>query len=71
MAEETIDFGNFGRKILVNPAVVMQVMEVFCRSSSRVQATLLGKVYSSSVEILEAVPISLAENNHSVLYANY
>lgn len=62
MAEETIDFGGFGRKILVNPIVPLQMLEVFCRTGNRVQGTLLGKVYSSAIEILEVVPISLGDS---------
>lgn len=60
MADEIIEFGPFSRRVLVNPIVPLQILDVFCRTNSRVQATLLGKVYSSSIEIVEAIPISLA-----------
>ena len=63
MAEESIDFGNFSKKILVNPAVPLQVLEIFYRNAHRVQATLLGKVYSNAIEILEVVPYALCDSN--------
>lgn len=49
MAEESIDFLNLNRKIIINPAVTLQVLDIFCRNQTRVQATILGKVYSSSI----------------------
>lgn len=49
MNEEVIDFGNFNKKILINPAVILQILDIYYRNSSRIQATLLGKVYSSSI----------------------
>ncbi len=61
MTEEAVDFGGFSKQVKINPAVVLQILDVFCRNGSRIQATLLGKVYSSTIEILEAVPISIAE----------
>lgn len=52
MAEEPIDFGNFNKKILMNPVVPLQILELYYRNNARVQATLLGKVYSNTIEIL-------------------
>ena len=67
MAQESIDFGNFSRKILINPAVVLQILELNYRNSLRVQATLLGKVYSNAIEILEMVPVGLCEQNQVIV----
>ena len=62
MAEELIDFGNFSKRILVNPIIVLQILDIYYRNScNRVQATLLGKVYSNAVEILEVVPVGICE----------
>lgn len=61
MAEESIDFGNFTKKIVVNPAVPLQVLDIYYRNAHRVQATLLGKVYSHAIEILEVVPYALCD----------
>jgi len=63
MIEETIDFGNFGRKITVNPIVPLQILNLKCRNSNRVQATILGKVYSSHIDILEVVPVAICDPN--------
>lgn len=63
MSEEIIDFGSFSKQVKINPAVPLQILDAFCRNGSRIQATLLGKVYSSTIEVLEAVPISVAEEN--------
>jgi translation initiation factor IF-1 len=35
------------------------MIDIYCRNKARVQATILGKVYSSSIEILEIVPDGL------------
>jgi translation initiation factor IF-1 len=59
MAEESIDFQNFNKKIIINPVVPLQMIDIYCRNKARVQATILGKVYSSSIEILEIVPDGL------------
>ena len=59
MAEEIIDFGNFSRKIIVNPAVPMQIMQIKYRNTQRIQATLIGKVYSSHIDILDIVPVAM------------
>lgn len=61
MAEESIDFLNLSRKIIINPAVPLQILDIFCRNKMRVQATILGKVYSSSIEVLEIVPDALCD----------
>ena len=61
MAEEIIDFGNFSRKITVNPIVPLQVLQLKYRNSQRVQATIIGKVYSSHIDVLDVVPVSLGE----------
>ena len=64
MAEEIIDFGNFGRKITVSPSIPLQLINIKCRNDRmRVQATLLGKVYSAHIDILELVPVALCEDN--------
>ena len=63
MAEEIIDFGNFSRKIIVNPAVPLQLLQLKFRNSQRIQATLIGKVYSSHIDILDLVPIAMCEEN--------
>ena len=63
MAEEIIDFGNFSRKILVNPAVPLQLLQLKFRNSQRIQATLIGKVYSSHIDILDLVPTAMCEEN--------
>jgi hypothetical protein len=47
----------------VNPIVPLQVSNITYRNSARLQATILGKVYSTHIEILEIVPIALCENN--------
>lgn len=52
MAEESIDFLNLNRKIIINPAVPLQILDIYCRNQMRVQATILGKIYSSSIEVL-------------------
>ena len=49
MAEEFIDFDNSGRKILINPVVPLQIINIYARSGQRVQATLLGRVYTSAI----------------------
>lgn len=50
MLEELVDFGNFNKKILVNPAVVLQILDLHYRNTNQgVQATLLGKVYSNAI----------------------
>lgn len=63
MTDEAIDFGNFTKRILVNPIVPLQMLNLKCRTGNRVQATLLGKVYSSHVDILEIVPVGICEEN--------
>jgi translation initiation factor IF-1 len=63
MAEETIDFGNFSRKIYVNPIVPLQLLQLKCRNGNRIQATILGKVYSSHIDILEILPVTVCEEN--------
>lgn len=63
MQEEAIDFGNLSRKILVNPIVPLQLINIKCRNNTRVQATILGKIYSNAIEILEIVPVGLCEEN--------
>ncbi len=63
MAEDSIDFLNLNRKIIINPAVPLQILDIFCRNKMRVQATILGKVYSSSIEVLEIVPDALCDEN--------
>lgn len=63
MAEQSIDFLNLNRKIIINPAVPLQILDIFCRNKMRVQATILGKVYSSSIEVLEIVPDALCDEN--------
>lgn len=49
MAEESIDFQNFNKKIIINPVVPLQMIDIYCRNKARVQATILGKIYSSSI----------------------
>jgi hypothetical protein len=49
MAEESIDFGNFNKKILMNPCVPLQILELHYRNNCRVQATILGKVYANAI----------------------
>ena len=61
MTEEGIDFGNFNRKIIINPIVPLQMIDIYCRNKMRVQATILGKIYSTSIEILEIVPDGLVD----------
>ena len=63
MTEDIIDFGNFSRKIIVNPAVPMQLLQLKYRNSQRIQATIVGKVYSSHIEILDLVPIAMCEDS--------
>jgi hypothetical protein len=63
MAEESIDFLNLNRKIIINPAVPLQILDIFCRNQMRVQATILGKIYSSSIEVLEIVPDGICSEN--------
>jgi hypothetical protein len=62
MAEEIIDFGNFSRKIIVNPIVPLQLLSLKCRNGTRVQATILGKVYSAHIDILEIIPVAVCED---------
>ena len=59
MTEEIIDFGNFSRKIIVNPAVPLQILQLKFRNTQRIQATIIGKVYSSHIEILDVVPVAM------------
>lgn len=33
MSEEVIDFGNFNKKILLNPAVLLQVLDIYYRNN--------------------------------------
>lgn len=62
MAEEVIDFGNFSRKITVSPIIPLQLFNIKLRNSyNRVQATLLGKVYSQHIDILDLVPTAITE----------
>jgi hypothetical protein len=68
MIEESIDFGNFSKKILVNPIVPLQILDIYFRNKLRVQATILGKVYSNAIEILDIVPISLSEEHKVSFY---
>jgi len=63
MTEDIIDFGNFSRKIIVNPAVPMQLLQLKYRNTQRIQATIVGKVYSSHIEILDLVPIAMCEDS--------
>lgn len=63
MAEDSIDFLNLNRKIIINPAVPLQILDIYCRNKLRVQATILGKIYSSSIEVLEIVPDALCDLN--------
>ena len=67
MAEEIIDFGNFSKKITVNPIVPLQMLQLKYRNSQRIQATIIGKVYSSHIDILDLVPISMSEENKVTL----
>lgn len=60
MTEEIIDFGNFSRKIIVNPIVPLQLLQIKYRNSQRIMATIIGKVYSSHVEVLDLVPIAMS-----------
>lgn len=57
MAEETIDFTQSSRRILLNPIVPLSMLDIACRTSERAQATLLGKVYSGHIEIVEVIPM--------------
>lgn len=59
MTQDSIDFLNFNKKIIINPVVPLQILDIYCRNKMRVQATLLGKIYSSSIEVLEIVPDAL------------
>jgi translation initiation factor IF-1 len=63
MAEEIIDFGNFSKRINVNPIIPLQILNLKCRNGNRIQATILGKVYSSHIDILEIVPVAICEEN--------
>ncbi len=64
MAEETIDFGNFSRKITVSPNIPLQLLNLRLRNSyQRIQATLIGKVYSQHIDILDLVPTACTEHN--------
>lgn len=47
----------------MNPIVPLQLLNLFCRNGARVQATLLGKVYSSHIDILELVPVAVCDHN--------
>ena len=59
MTDEVIDFGNFSRKIIVNPIIPLQLFNLKLRNSyHRIQATIIGKVYSSHIDILDLVPIA-------------
>lgn len=61
MTEELIDFGNFSRNITLNPIVPLQLLQLHARNTpQRVQATLIGKVYSSHIDILDIVPVALS-----------
>lgn len=57
MAEESIDFTQSSRRILLNPIVPLSMLDIACRTSERAQATLLGKVYSGHIEIVEVIPM--------------
>jgi translation initiation factor IF-1 len=63
MAEEIIDFGNFSKRINVSPIIPLQILNLKCRNGNRIQATILGKVYSSHIDILEIVPVAICEEN--------
>lgn len=64
MAEEAIDFGNFSRKITVSPNIPLQLLNLKLRNSNnRIQATLLGKVYSQHIDILDLIPTTITESN--------
>ena len=63
MADELIDFGNFSRKIILNPIVPLQLLQLHARNSQHIQATLLGKVYSSHIDILDILPVALLDKN--------
>ena len=63
MTEEVIDFGNFSKKINVNPIVPLQIHNLKCRNGNRIQTTILGKIYSSHIDILEVVPVGICEAN--------
>lgn len=51
-----IDFTYFSKKIILNPTVPLAVLDIYLRTGTRVQATILGKVYPSHVEINEIIP---------------
>jgi hypothetical protein len=61
MTDNLIDFNNFTKKVIINPIVPLQILNIYCRNSMNVQATLLGKVYASHIEIVEIVPVGLCE----------
>lgn len=56
MAEEVIDFTHSSKKLILNPAVPLSVLDIFCRTGERVQATILGKAYANYVEVSEIIP---------------
>lgn len=60
MAEEFIDFTQSSRRILLNPIVPLSMLDIVCRTGERAQATLLGKVYPSHIEIIEVIPMQFA-----------
>ena len=41
----------------------LQLLHLKYRNSQRVQATIIGKVYSSHIDVLDLVPISLTEDH--------
>ncbi len=61
MTEETIDFTQSLRRILLNPIVPLSVLDIFCRTAERAQATLLGKIYSDHIEIIEIIPVQYTQ----------
>jgi hypothetical protein len=61
MAEEFIDFTQSSRRILLNPIVPLSVLDITCRTNERAEATILGKVFSGHIEIVEIIPIQFTE----------
>ena len=51
-----IDFTYFSKKIILNPTVPLAVLDIYLRTGTRFQATILGKVYPSHVEVNEIIP---------------